>query len=97
MSARGRRLAVLSVRDRGPGVPETELASLFQPFFRGSNAVRADGHGLGLAIVQRVATIHGGELRAANRDGGGLDVHLRLPLAGPGAVATPSLSRVSRT
>ncbi|TPG50253.1 sensor histidine kinase [Rhodanobacter glycinis] len=74
-------MAGLSVRDRGPGVPEAELESLFRPFFRGSNAARADGHGLGLAIVQRVAKIHGGELRATNRDGGGLDVHLSLPLA----------------
>jgi signal transduction histidine kinase len=74
-------MAGISVLDQGPGVPEAELASLFQPFFRGSNAVRADGHGLGLAIVQRVATIHGGDLRASLRDGGGLDVRLRLPLA----------------
>ena len=74
-------VAEISVRDRGPGVPAAELESLFRPFFRGSNAVRADGHGLGLAIVQRVVKIHGGELHASNRDGGGLDVRLRLPLA----------------
>jgi two-component system, OmpR family, sensor kinase len=83
--------AEISIRDRGPGVPEAELESLFRPFFRGSNAVRADGHGLGLAIVQRVAKIHGGELHAANRDGGGLDVHLRLPLATAEVVAKPSV------
>lgn len=71
----------LSVRDRGPGVPDAELESLFNPFFRGSNAARADGHGLGLAIVQRVVTIHGGEIHASNRDGGGLDVYLQLPSA----------------
>jgi signal transduction histidine kinase len=72
--------AELTVRDRGPGVPEAELASLFRPFFRGSNAARAEGHGLGLAIVQRVMKIHGGEILAGNRDGGGLQVCLRLPL-----------------
>ncbi len=75
------RCAEVSVSDRGPGVPEAELASLFRPFFRGSNAVRADGHGLGLAIVQRVVKIHGGELLAGNRPEGGLEVRLRLPLA----------------
>lgn len=75
------RQAELSVRDRGPGVPAAELESLFRPFFRGSNAVRADGHGLGLAIVQRVVKIHGGDIQAGNREGGGLDVCLRLPLA----------------
>jgi signal transduction histidine kinase len=72
--------ATLSVRDHGPGVPPDELASLFRPFFRGSNAARADGHGLGLAIVQRVAKVHGGRVDAANAEGGGLEVRLELPL-----------------
>jgi signal transduction histidine kinase len=83
----GEATADLCVRDRGPGVPQAELESLFRPFFRGSNAVRADGHGLGLAIVQRVVKIHGGELHAGNRDGGGLDVQLHLPRAQFGAKA----------
>ena len=70
----------LSVRDHGPGVPEPELAMLFRPFFRGSNAAHADGLGLGLGIVQRVVQVHGGSVRAANAPGGGLEVTLRLPL-----------------
>ncbi|WP_426661116.1 HAMP domain-containing sensor histidine kinase [Rhodanobacter aciditrophus] len=69
------------VRDHGPGVPDAELPSLFRPFFRGSNASRAEGHGLGLAIAQRVAKAHGGEILARNAGGGGLEVRLRLPLA----------------
>jgi len=72
--------AELSIRDHGPGVPEAELASLFRPFYRGSNAVRADGHGVGLAIVQRVVQVHGGEIRAENVPGGGLRVTLKLPI-----------------
>jgi len=76
----GKTLAELSVRDYGPGVPEAELESLFRPFFRGSNAKRADGHGLGLAIVQRVVQAHGGEIQAHNAAGGGLEVRLRLPI-----------------
>jgi len=76
------RDAVMTVGDSGPGVPGDELASLFRPFFRGSNAAQAEGHGLGLAIVQRVARAHGGEAEARNRAaGGGLEVRLRLPLA----------------
>jgi len=82
------RYAEMSVRDRGPGVPDAELESLFRPFFRGSNASRAEGHGLGLAIVQRVMKIHDGELFAANRPDGGLEVRLRLPLAMAGAGST---------
>lgn len=72
------------VRDHGPGVPPDELGSLFRPLFRGSNASRADGHGLGLAIVQRVVKAHGGDIVARNADGSGLEVHLQLPLAPTG-------------
>jgi len=79
--------AELSIRDRGPGVPDAELEFLFRPFFRGSNAARADGHGMGLAIVQRVVQIHGGDIHAQNAEGGGLEVHLRLPLAPPATMA----------
>jgi two-component system, OmpR family, sensor kinase len=75
----------LAIRDHGPGVPSAELESLFRPLFRGSNAVRADGHGLGLAIVQRVVRAHGGDIHASNADGGGLTVHLHLPLASEAA------------
>lgn len=71
----------LAIRDHGPGVPAAELESLFRPLFRGSNAARADGHGLGLAIVQRVVRAHGGDIHANNAEGGGLIVHLHLPLA----------------
>ncbi|CAM0997556.1 histidine kinase [Rhodanobacter sp. Root179] len=73
--------AEISVRDHGPGVPVDELALLFRPFFRGSNAARAEGHGLGLAIVQRVVQVHGGTIEVGNAEGGGLEVRLRLPLA----------------
>ncbi len=72
------------IRDNGPGVPEAEISSLFRPLFRGSNASRADGHGLGLAIVQRVVKAHGGDIHAENGESGGLVVHIQLPLA-PGA------------
>ena len=73
--------AELRVRDQGPGVPDDELASLFRPFFRGSNAARADGLGLGLGIVQRVVRVHGGHVEARHAPGGGLEVSMRLPLA----------------
>ncbi|MEP6898842.1 MAG: HAMP domain-containing sensor histidine kinase [Rhodanobacter sp.] len=74
-----RNVAVVSVRDQGPGVPEAELEFLFRPFFRGSNAARADGHGMGLAIVQRVLQVHGGDSQACNIGSGGLEVRLQLP------------------
>ncbi|HET6906382.1 MAG TPA: HAMP domain-containing sensor histidine kinase [Rhodanobacteraceae bacterium] len=79
--------AVIEVRDHGPGVPAHELDLLFRPFFRGSNAQIAEGQGLGLTLVKRVAKAHGGEVRAENAQGGGLRVVLRLPLQREDAVA----------
>ncbi|GGA24357.1 HAMP domain-containing sensor histidine kinase [Dyella nitratireducens] len=72
--------AELRVSDNGPGVPEEELHLMFRPFFRGTNAAQASGHGLGLAIVQRVMQAHGGEVTAGNLGDGGLEVIMRLPL-----------------
>ena len=71
--------AVLTVTDRGPGIPEAELARVFDPFYRvaGDNA---KGFGLGLAIAQLAVQAHGGTLRAANAPEGGLRVELSLPL-----------------
>jgi len=67
------------VLDNGPGVPEAELSEIFKPFYRGADAKSGTGHGLGLAIAQRVALSHGGTVRAANRPGGGLCVEIVLP------------------
>jgi two-component system OmpR family sensor kinase len=73
----------LHIRDHGPGVPEEELYLLFRPFFRGTNAAQAGGHGLGLAIVQRVMQAHGGEVAARNAVDGGLEIIMRLPANEP--------------
>ncbi|HJU08580.1 MAG TPA: ATP-binding protein [Rhodanobacteraceae bacterium] len=81
--------AVVEVRDYGPGVPANELEMLFRPFFRGSNARLAEGHGLGLTLVERVAKAHGGEIHAENADGGGLRVTLSLPVLREEGDASP--------
>ena len=74
--------ASLSVRDYGPGVPESELANIFRPFYRVSDArdQQSGGIGLGLAITDRVVHLHSGSLRAVNASGGGLEVQIRIPV-----------------
>jgi signal transduction histidine kinase len=74
--------AVLTVVNTGPVVPAYEIESLFQPFRR-LRRERADGgrgFGLGLSIVRAVARAHGGDARAAPRDGGGLTVTVTIPI-----------------
>lgn len=75
---------VLTIRDHGPGVPDEDLARIFEPFFRVADARDRDsgGTGLGLAITSRVVSLHGGSVRASNAPTGGLVVEIRLPAAG---------------
>lgn len=75
--------ARIEVLDRGPGIAPSDMAAIFDPFFRAQAAqATVDGHGLGLPIAQRVVLAHGGAIHAANRDGGGLRVTITLPLQG---------------
>ena len=73
----------MSVLDRGPGIPAEAMARVRQPFARLEEARgMTSGAGLGLAIVERIAHLHGGTLTLANREGGGLAAILSLPLRG---------------
>jgi two-component system OmpR family sensor kinase len=74
-----RREIRLVIADEGPGVGTAELASIFEPFFRGQAAQGTSGHGLGLAITHRVIESHGGRISASNRTSGGLAVEIYLP------------------
>ncbi len=70
---------VVSILDRGAGIPETELEQIFQPFYRADSYGSVAGHGLGLAITKQVMDLHSGEIKVFNRIGGGLQVELALP------------------
>jgi two-component system sensor histidine kinase CpxA len=76
------RVAILEVNDRGPGIPENELHSIFLPFYRVDRSRTSDtgGSGVGLAIAVRAVKLHGGELSAFNRPDGGATIRMRLPI-----------------
>ena len=76
----GAPFVLLSVQDRGPGLAEHELSDIFNPFIRGDRARGGTGTGLGLAIVKRIAALHGGHVELRNREGGGLEARVCLPL-----------------
>ena len=72
-----------SVCDRGPGVPESELESIFEAFVQSSRTKDGSGGtGLGLAICRKIVQAHGGHIHAENRDGGGAAFHVVLPARG---------------
>ncbi|WP_336365963.1 ATP-binding protein [Marinobacter sp. C2H3] len=68
----------IRVDDRGPGIPESALPHIFDPYYR-LDRQHQEGHGLGLGIARNIAHNHGGELAVDNRPGGGLRVTLDLP------------------
>lgn len=79
----GGNFAVISVRDRGKGVPEDALEKIFRPFYRAEDArdrQSGGGTGLGLAITERAVRMHGGSVKAENAKDGGLSVEMRLKL-----------------
>jgi two-component system phosphate regulon sensor histidine kinase PhoR len=71
---------VLRVADRGPGIPEGDLLRIFERFYRVDRSRSRDpgGTGLGLSIVRHLVELHGGQVTAANRSGGGTVVTVRL-------------------
>jgi len=73
---------VLTVADRGPGLPPEALALIFEKFYRAA-AAPAGGTGLGLAIVKGFVEAQGGHVKAENRPGGGAVFSVRLPLTKP--------------
>lgn len=75
--------ALVRVDDDGPGIAEDQRAMALRPFGRldSSRNPEQGGHGLGLAIVDRIASAHHGTVALAAAPGGGLRVDVRLPLA----------------
>ena len=74
--------AIITVSDDGPGIPETELEQVFEPFFRleKSRSRETGGTGLGLAISRSIVRAHGGDISLSNREQGGLVATITLPL-----------------
>jgi signal transduction histidine kinase len=66
------------ILDNGPGIEHAALSKLFRPFY----TTKADGTGLGLAVVQKILVQHGGQVEARNRPEGGAAFMVTLPLCG---------------
>ena len=73
---------VIEIADSGPGIPSDELSKIFEELYRGANARGIEGSGLGLALVQRIVELHGGQIEVRSRqdDPRGTVFTLRLPV-----------------
>jgi signal transduction histidine kinase len=73
--------AVISITDRGCGIPQAEIPHIFDRFYRAQGSSRADGTGLGLALAREINDHLGGEIRVQSRPGVGSTFSVTLPLA----------------
>ena len=75
----------IRIDDSGPGIPDSQLGDVFQPFHRleQSRSLETGGHGLGLSIARSIILEHGGTIALSNRTAGGLRALVVLPLAMP--------------
>jgi signal transduction histidine kinase len=73
---------IVTIDDDGPGIPTAELDRVFDPFYRleTSRSRETGGTGLGLTVARSTIRAHGGDIRLANRTGGGLSVTVTLPM-----------------
>ncbi len=85
----GERFSRVRVSDNGPGIPEHELGSVLEPFYRAdrSRHWQQDGSGIGLAIADRAAKLHRGIIGIRNKPDGGLIVEISLPSVDPSQTA----------
>ena len=87
---------LIHVADNGDGIPDDQIEELMQPFVRGNEARTIQGSGLGLSIVKRIVDIHQGELIIQNREQGGLEAIISLPINLVEKTDMPTISRFEK-
>ncbi len=77
----------ITVSDHGAGIPTSELPHIFDPFYRGTDAVERQihGNGLGLSLVKRIVSAHGGRVSVTTKAGAGSSFTIALPAVPPDA------------
>jgi two-component system sensor histidine kinase SenX3 len=73
-------LCRMEVADEGAGIPLNEQEVIFKKYTRGAAAERTSGAGLGLALVERVAALHGGAVRLQSQPGAGARFIVDIPM-----------------
>ena len=96
---RGRTEVLITVEDRGPGVPPSEVGPIFEPFFRGTHALERQvrGTGLGLSLVKRIVEAHGGTVGVKTEVGRGSAFTIALPVLAATRTNTEPLDGTTHT
>jgi len=81
---------VISVTDRGPGIPADEVPKLFERFYRAGRRPSSSGAGLGLSIARTIVEGHGGSIDAHSQPGDGTTMTIRVPLWQDSAMSAPA-------
>ena len=89
----------ITVSDHGDGIPASELPHIFDPFYRGADAVarQVHGNGLGLSLVRQIVAAHGGRVTVTTRAGAGSSFTIALPSAEPDPRASAVASQLQTT
>ena len=89
----------ITISDHGSGIPASELPHIFDPFYRGADAVarQVHGNGLGLSLVRQIVAAHGGRVTVTTRAGAGSSFTIALPSAEPDQRATAVASQLQTT
>ncbi len=66
-------------KDNGIGIPENDLEKIFDPLYRSNNAKQLKGHGLGLALTQKIIHVHNGTIKISSKEGKGTSIEVTLP------------------
>ncbi|MAG86471.1 MAG: two-component sensor histidine kinase [Flavobacteriaceae bacterium] len=72
---------IITVKDKGIGIPENELPYIFDPFFRGSNTENFHGYGIGLPLTRNVIKMHNGSVIATSSKAEGTIMEIKIPIA----------------
>jgi len=86
------RAILIEVADSGAGIPSEDVSKIFEELYRGSNARRTEGSGLGLALVHRIISLHEGQIhvRSSQEEPRGTVFTIRLPVTKRGFILRPS-------
>jgi len=71
------------IKDSGIGIPDSEMAKIYDPFFRASNTKNYEGYGIGLPLARNIIRIHNGELIVNSKENVGTTVQIRFPIYVP--------------